>query len=48
MDSKDHCEMLGEKLEDLRNEANEKEITLDKLIDFTLGPNNKIYLELTQ
>jgi hypothetical protein len=40
--------MLGEKLEDLRNEANEKEIILDKLIDFTLGPNNKIYLELTQ
>lgn len=36
--------MLGDKLDDLRNEANEKEITLDKLIDFTLGPNNKIYL----
>ena len=31
-------------LEDLKAEGNEKQIVLSKLIDFSLGPNNKLYL----
>lgn len=47
IDSKMHGQMINGMLEELMQEGNVKEISLNKLIDFTLGPNNKIYLELT-
>lgn len=48
IDSKMHGLRINAMLEELMEEGNKKDINLNKLIDFTLGPNNKIYLELTQ
>ncbi len=44
IDSKAHGKMIVAMLEDLKGEGNEKQIVLGKLIDFSLGPNNKLYL----
>ncbi len=44
IDSKAHGKMLKGMLEDLAASGNQNEIKLNKLIDFSLGPNNKVFL----